>query len=79
MKKSDFRLIGLIGTILGAIFLVAGLYAASYYELTLIWGGYTHIAYPYAQYSGGLVISGIVLLIVGLCMLIASKATPTPA
>jgi hypothetical protein len=77
MRKSYFLLIGVIGTVLGATVLVAGLFAASYGELVTI--GYARwIGYPYALYAPTLVISGTVLLIIGLFMLRASEeATPT--
>jgi len=62
LKKSDFQLIGYIGTVLGVIFLVCGIFAASYSE-------YLGVYYPYAKYSVPLLTSGIVLLVIGLAFL----------
>jgi len=71
MKKSDFELIGHIGFVLGAILLTGGTFASSYCEVR---GWLIHYAvYPYAQYSGTLLISGIVLLVIGLEFLWRAK------
>ena len=74
MKKSDFQLIGYIGTILGAFFLVGGVFAQMYYEvhrspiIEFYW-----TVYPYQKYAGSLLIAGIVLLVIGLTFLWRAK------
>jgi hypothetical protein len=67
MEKVDYQMIGYIGVVLGAILLLAGVYAATYYEIRgfIIYYQY----YPYAKYSVGLIISGIVLLVIGAAFL----------
>ena len=72
------HLVGYIGTFLGATFLVAGLYTATYYELVLGFR-FGWITYPYAQYSAGLVISGIVLVVMGVIGLFMWRASPCQA
>jgi hypothetical protein len=80
MRKSDYQLIAFIATILGAVFLLAGLYAGTYYELHIGFAGQgSWYAYLYAQYAPSLLICGIVSLIISALMWRASKATPTPA
>lgn len=77
MKKTDYQLIGYIGVVLGAIFLVGGLFASIYYETRqgLIWA---YKLYPYAQYSGSLLVVGIVLLVIGLAFLWRAKQEGAP-
>lgn len=72
MKKTDYQLIGYIGAVLGAIFLVGGLFASTYYEIRqgLL---FSYAVYPYAQYSGSLILAGIVLLVIGLAFLWRAK------
>jgi ABC-type uncharacterized transport system permease subunit len=74
--RKIFRLIGLTEIIVGALFLLAaGVNAATYYKVVSTpWA-----ADYYAQYALEWAIPGIILLTIGLCILIASKATPTPA
>jgi len=76
LKKSDFELIGYIGTVLGALFLVGGIIASVYYEVHhgLLWD---YAVYPYAQYSGSLLVAGIVLLVIGLAFLWRAKQEVT--
>jgi ABC-type antimicrobial peptide transport system permease subunit len=78
MKKSDFQLIGYIGTVLGALFLFGGIFASSYYEVHRGVFGYTYATYPYTQYSGSLLVSGIALLVVGLAFLWRAKQEGAP-
>lgn len=77
MKKSDFQLIGYIGVVLGAILLAGGIFASSYYEVRGGWLIY-YAVYPYAQYSVTLLISGIVLLVIGLAFLWRAKQESAP-
>jgi len=78
MKKSDFQLIGYIGTVLGAFFLFGGLFASSYYEVhSYLFNLGSYAVYPYAQYSGSLIVAGIVLLVVGLAFLWRAKQDTT--
>jgi ABC-type antimicrobial peptide transport system permease subunit len=81
MKKSDYQLIAFIAAILSAIFLLAGLYAATYNEIKVIGfaGQGTEFAYPYAQYAPSLIMCGIVSAVISALMWRASKATPTAA
>jgi hypothetical protein len=67
MEKADYQMIGYVGVVLGAILLLAGIFAATYYEIRgwIIYYSY----YPYAQYSGSLIITGIVLLVIGAAFL----------
>lgn len=76
MKKSDFQLIGYIGVVLGTILLAGGIFASSYYEVRG-WFIYYEV-YPYAQYSVTLLISGIVLLVIGLAFLWRAKQESAP-
>jgi len=85
LKKSDFQLIGLIGTILGLLFLFGGMFASTYYEVRHGLFGYTYTEYPYTQYSATLFVAGVVLLVVGLAFLwrasqekIAPQVPPPP-
>jgi len=68
MKKSDFQMIGGIGTVLGAIFIASGLFATFYYEVRSNWF-YAFKVYPYGQYGFSLLVVGVILLVVGLAFL----------
>ena len=65
MKANDFRLVGYIGVVLGALLLSGGLFASSYYEVHTGLFNFSTVVYPYSQYAAGLVVSGLVLLVVG--------------
>jgi hypothetical protein len=74
MKRSDFQLIGYVGTVLGALFLVSGIFASVYFVVhrSLIID-YYWVEYPYQKYAGSLLVAGIVLLVVGLGFLWRAK------
>jgi uncharacterized membrane protein HdeD (DUF308 family) len=72
-KARPTESIGIIAAILGVAFLLVGFWAATFAN---IGGG--GLENPYIQYAP-LMILGVVLLVVGVFMLRASKATPTPA
>ena len=76
MKKSDFQLIGIIGTVLGVLFLAGGVFATVYFETTWIF-----VEYPYAKYAPSLLIAGIILLVVGVAFLwrASQEAFPKPS
>jgi lysylphosphatidylglycerol synthetase-like protein (DUF2156 family) len=76
LKKSDFQLVGYIGTVLGAIFLVGGIFAASYSEVRGWLFPYT--VYPYAQYAANLIVAGIILLVVGAAFLWRAEQEQLP-
>jgi len=63
MKKSDWMLIGYIGTILGVLFLFGALFCFSYSEIRSFI--ITVEVYPYREYAGTLLASGIILLVIG--------------
>jgi uncharacterized membrane protein len=65
-------LIGYIGVVLGAIFLGGGIFASVYYEVRRGLLFYYEV-YPYAQYSGTLLVAGIILLVIGLAFLWRAK------
>jgi len=65
MNRSNYRIIGILGIVFGSVFL---LYAAVAYSFqTTIVGiiGGSRTDTPLRQYSGGLLIVGIILLVVG--------------
>lgn len=67
MKKADFQLIGIIGTVLGVIFLVgAFLTQMPVYQKTIL--GYW-ATYPYAKYTSTFLVIGVVLLVIGMAFL----------
>ena len=70
-KRSDFQLIGYIGTVLGALFLVGGVFAYSCSEThcNVIIPTFCTTEYPYREYAAGLLVAGVVLLVVGLAFL----------
>jgi hypothetical protein len=74
LKKTDFQLIGYIGTVLGAIFLAGGIFAQTYYEIhrSSIIEFYWKV-YPYQKHAGNLLIIGVVLLVIGLAFLWRAK------
>jgi hypothetical protein len=79
MKQYYYLIIAYITAILGAILLLAGLYAGTYYEVLIGWREPTQTIYPYAQYVPSLLICGIISLIISTLMWRASKAIPIPA
>jgi ribosomal protein L40E len=60
MRYSDWKMISLLGLILGFLFLIGGIFAYVYYEQRWIL-----VAYPFRDYAAPLIILGIVLLVVG--------------
>jgi len=80
VKQYYYLIIAYITAILGAILLLAGLYAGTYYEITIGFAGQgTKFTYPYAQYAPSLLICGIVSAVISALMWRASKATPASA
>ena len=67
MKKNDFTLVGIIGSVLGVLFLLGAMFAAEFYEVHQ--GVYNTVVYPYAGYSISLLIVAAVLLVIGLAFL----------
>lgn len=63
MKKSDWMLIGYIGTALGVLFIIGALFCFFYFEIRSFI--ITVMVYPYQKYAGPLLISGIILLVIG--------------
>jgi len=75
MEKSDWMLIGYVGTALGILFIVGALFCYSYFEIRSFI--ITVMIYPYREYTGPLLISGMVLLVIGLgCLWRAKEAAP---
>jgi len=76
MKKADYQMVGYIGISLGALLLLAGIFGATYYEIievSYIFWTKRFVVYPYAKYSGSLILSGTVLLVVGAAFLWRAK------
>ena len=73
MNRSNYRLIGLLGIVFGSVFLFYAVIAYNF-QVTLVGiiGG-SRTDTPLRQYSGGLMIVGIVLLIIGLVVYWKSK------
>jgi hypothetical protein len=64
LKKSDYQLIGYIGTFLGVILLIGGGFTALYHEDYNILS-FTVSNYRYSQYSAPLLLAGIIFLVIG--------------
>jgi uncharacterized protein YjeT (DUF2065 family) len=65
MNRSNYRIIGLLGIVFGSVFLLYAVFAY-FYQRTLVGLLGSDVDTPFRQYSGGLLIVGIILLVVGL-------------
>jgi hypothetical protein len=67
MKRSDFQVVGLLGVVLGAISLVGGMVARTFYT------------YPYSDLTIPMLLAGTILVIVGLVFLRRASQEPGEA
>jgi hypothetical protein len=65
-KIAYYQLIGTIGIIFGALFLVLGMLSTLYQQTWYFWGYPPVVDYPYARYSVSLAVAGTVSLVVGI-------------
>jgi len=80
MKKSDFQLIGYIGTVLGILLLVGAVATYSLANMYLRPSGYYDgkLGRAYLNYSVILCVAGLVSLVIGLAFLWRAKQEGTP-
>jgi hypothetical protein len=79
MKRSDFHLITIIGIISGVLLLAGGIFAATYhyefapnpYIFMII------VVYPYAAYSGSLLVAGAMSIFVGIAAVLLAPPEET--
>jgi hypothetical protein len=70
VKKRDLKFIGYVGIILGALFLGAGIFTFSYSETyPSPFSFCMYQVYPYARYSGSLLATGFVFVLLGVLSL----------
>jgi hypothetical protein len=72
MKRADFLMIGIILTVLGACFSIAGAATLNYSEVHWL-GSTSEDVYPYRGFSMPILILGIVMLAIGLGILGRTK------